>query len=535
MWWWLTISHAAFAGTCDDALVRRQLQAAFDAPCATLGLMAFRQHAPEGSCEASALRERGLSPAPSAPAGGGPGAGKQSRDPYGVPNSLPSDNFVVRWGNSGGVNQSDAEDVVRWFEDSWAHEMGVMGFPGPDTSDSHKFNVYIGDTGSGAPSSYGAGGYFSYDSQGWPMIVLAANSLGDPGYAESASAHEFFHAVQAGIATYVYEGQGAWYWEATASWAAGEVFPDNAYYAAFLFGLAYLPELPINAFDYPDTGAVEEYHQYGAFLFPRYVSELHGGTDVIKRSWLEAPSSGDPLAVLEDLLAEQGVAIDDAYFDFADRNATFDYADGETYAAWIETYGGWGADWSRRPTSEIASVTDGPVSPPSFAPYTYGANYWLLNAPLPTMQIAFTGDSGPDRWHVSLATRRGEVHERHPISLDGDAGAAVIEGVDGVDEAWIVVAVADGFYQGSSHGYTLEVSAADSPPQDTGDTEAPQDTGAPPDSDPDTQPPSVDTGADTAAVTLGKAGCGCASSPGAPGALAAIALGLVALRRRREP
>ena len=33
---------------------------------------------------------------------------------------------------------------------------------------------FIGDSGNGAPDGYGAGGYYTVDPEGWPMIVVSA-------------------------------------------------------------------------------------------------------------------------------------------------------------------------------------------------------------------------------------------------------------------------------------------------------------------------------------------------------------------------
>ena len=43
-------------------------------------------------------------------------------------------------------------------------------------------NVYIGDTGGDIPSSYGAGGYYTIDGEGYPMMVIAKDILNDYEY-----------------------------------------------------------------------------------------------------------------------------------------------------------------------------------------------------------------------------------------------------------------------------------------------------------------------------------------------------------------
>ena len=41
-----------------------------------------------------------------------------------------------------------------------------------------------------------------------------------------------------------------------------------------LVGFAFLPHLPLTFFDYPDRGELQEMHHYGAFIWPRYISEF---------------------------------------------------------------------------------------------------------------------------------------------------------------------------------------------------------------------------------------------------------------------
>ena len=100
----------------------------------------------------------------------------------------------------------------------WDIEINQLGYEMPTSADTYLFNVYIGDTGSGAPQGYGAAGYFTGDNQGYPMIVIAKQTVMDEGYLDFTVAHEFFHALQGRTNRYDYDeyGPGAWYWEATA-------------------------------------------------------------------------------------------------------------------------------------------------------------------------------------------------------------------------------------------------------------------------------------------------------------------------------
>lgn len=94
-------------------------------------------------------------------------------------------------------------------------------------------NVYIGDTGDGAPPSYGAGGYFTPADQSYPTLVVNPDSILE----RAVAIHELYHATQWDLGTYTSD-PGAWYWEATASWMPSMVGPQSTGHAVFLFGFA---------------------------------------------------------------------------------------------------------------------------------------------------------------------------------------------------------------------------------------------------------------------------------------------------------
>ena len=534
---WFMAAVAAASPDCESVLRAMDIRGA---DCGTHGLMsaaAIAQREGLQHCLTPALGARGLGSHPVSGSAQAAATGKALRDAYGTPSLYETPNFAIRWGSTSGFTEADVERLANTFEDSWVVQIDDLGFPQPQTSDTYKFNVYIGDTGQGAPSSYGAGGYFYLDTQGYPMIVIAAASLAEALYADTAGAHEFNHAVQYASTTYSYEGQGAWYWEATASWAAGEVYPTNPYYAVYLPGTAYLPELQVNFFDYPDTGTMQEYHQYGAFLFVRYISEVAADSELVARSWVEAPVFGDPLAVLDDLLAEHGTDVETSFVDYANRMATWDFEDGATYEDWITAWGGWSSPDSHRPTGTIQGTTDGWVSPSAHEPYTYGINYWELDGVPDVAEVAFEGDDTPEAWHVSVATRTADVHEQHPLTMEGHTGSAVITGLDDVDEAWLVVAVVDGFsLNGPTFSYAVHVAESTAPPEDTGDTgdtgtaTPPGDTAPPPGGeDTGSEPPSVED----SGVVISPGGCGCDHvTPLAPLATGWLALWVVGRRRQ---
>ena len=525
----LSLLGTAHAGSC-DALVSQvdTTLANVQDLCLTDALRGIQARAHEqglDTCLQDRLATEGLGlpadlpdlPAPPAPS---------VRDSFGVPNLYETEHFAIRWGNSGGPSTSQAQQLGERFEAAWAREIEEMGFPQPAGTSQYKLNIYVGDTGNGTPSVYGNAGYFYQDSAGYPMIVMNRN-LSNTRQFELTAAHEFFHSVQSVIDTYQYtgQGQGSWYYEASASWIEVEVFPTNANYANMLMGWAFQPELPVNFFDYPDQGTLSEYHQYGAFIFVRYLAEFHGGWELIQRSFMEAPYNGDPMLVLDDILAESGWTIEQAFYDFAARGAAWDFEHREWFDAIIDAYGGWNSGYSHRPSGTVGSL-DITYSPNEYLPETFGANYWQVNRSLPdSFDLTFTGDT-PAGWYVALEQRDGVTFTRYELQLDGPEGVLEVRDRPEADEAWIVVAATNGttWTSGRTYDYSFQIAEV-TEPVDTGepvDTDEPVDTAEP-----------VDTGDPEAPDDEVAGGCACSGSGLLPGAWVFLgALGLLGRRRR---
>ena len=499
------------------------------APCHTLALMPGIVLAPEllGDVE----------PPP-------PPDEKASRDAYGVPYQLESDNFVLRWG--GGVTEASAQTVLDAFEHSWDVEVDQMAHPPPQGSDRYRFNVYVGNSGGGTPQiPDGTAGYFYTDAVGWPMIVLHPDVVRRSDEFLTTIPHELYHAVQYASETFEYDGEGAWFWEATASWVEIEVYPDRLDYALPIGGYALLPHLQLDFFDYPDTWVLEEYHQYGAFIFPRYVSEFVGDWRIIRNAWVEPRVVGNrPLAAVGAELEALGVPLEQAFMDFAARNVTWDYAHGETYAYYTDFWVDYYPEQDHRVHASFEGAGSGGTWSPedALSPRRFGVNTVSLASPDDgDLTVRFDGDAegsrGSDAAFGLTAVRvSGDTVEYTPLLLGGTTGELVVPDVGGLDAVHIVVgAWSDTLRWSEFFDYRIELEVG--PPQpDTGGA----DTG--------TERGGTDTGpdggeADTVitrqlpAWTPGpRSSCGCSTrrSTGAGGALAAFFVGLAALAGRRR-
>ena len=155
-----------------------------------------------------------------------------------IANVQYSEHFALKWGPDVALTSEHASAVLGHFEDILVAEVDGWEMASP-TDGFRYFNVYVGDTGGSIPSAGGMAGYYTTDGDGFPMIVLANDTISDLPYARSVIAHEFFHAVQwASESFWVWE-TGSWFWEATATWAAGEIVPEHdTYWNALPFAIA---------------------------------------------------------------------------------------------------------------------------------------------------------------------------------------------------------------------------------------------------------------------------------------------------------
>lgn len=344
--------------------------------------------------------------------------GKYLRDAYGGQTEVAtSKNFALKWGDQIPVSDAIAGLMLDQFEHSWQVEMDDLDHPPPSGTDQALFNVYIGDSGSGAPPSYGVN-YFSHDDDGWPMIVIHPDNLDTPEQAGPTVAHELYHAVQSATGNYIYwdlQDPRAWYWEASASWVMGEVWPEDAGQAGLLYGFAFLPHRSVHHFEYATAdGGIEQLHQYGAFIFLRYLTEKIADPSLVRDSWVLANQYDLPLEMLDELLADidDDLGIDAVYPDFAARAATWDYERGEMYEMWLD----WVADYYPDDDHRIADNV-----------YGDGTEGWE----------EIQGALEPEELAYNIIEFRSPDEGEYEVGLEGDPDApwglvVVIETDDGV-------------------------------------------------------------------------------------------------------
>lgn len=243
-----------------------------------------------------------------------------------------SANFAVKW-QSADVSEEKAQTILDTLEASWL-VYAAIGHVGPTGTDTYKLNAYIHNINDN-PSIEFDGGYAWVDDQGYPYFVISAN-ITDTATIQHVTAHELYHDYQLSLPAFA-EGPAYWFWEATADWAAQEVYPESSDGYSFVGGYALLPELPLfSAGDPFAEDPLPGYHQYGASIFPRYLTDRHDDPTLVAQAWETAQSSDDPLRILDGLLASGTTA--EVFTDMAARNTVWDYPQRDLILPWIEYF-----------------------------------------------------------------------------------------------------------------------------------------------------------------------------------------------------
>ncbi len=477
------------------------------------------ESAEQQACVRQAMLERGLPGRPVAPGRAVDGARSPLpelgvRDPYGLPNQESSEHFVLLWGDDRSPSQSQIDNVLEAFETAWSNHIDSMGMPAPYGTDAYYFNVYVGNSGSGAPSISGASGYFTTDDDDYPMIALDPSILGNREYASTTAVHEFFHACQWATDHYVtYDSM--WFWEATATWSEAVVFPGYDDYAWPLVGFAFLPHLPLTFFDYPDRGQLQEMHHYGAFIWPRYITEFVADDELTIDVWLNGTAGADPLYYYDEYIYRaSGLELMEVWGDFLGHNTVWDYQDRALYLSLLDQYDNWYTDESLAGTCSGPGM-EGWASARENLPQNMGANNIAFSQPEPGV-VRFELEADPrgsedslSEWQIRIVLVKDGAFEYVPVPVEGGLASWASDGVSEYDAVYVAIgAWAATWYEDETfdYSYRLWVEGA------FGDTGLPEDTG-------DGDEPG---------------GCGCASPAGAAGLAWLGLLGLgAALRRRR--
>ncbi len=442
------------------------------------------------------------------------GGDKLVRDPFGTHQKLLSPNFAINWGNAN-LTPEQAQRVADAAEDSWATFVTTLGHPPPTGCDTYRLNIYVSWDDDNPAIDYD-GGYATLDNQGYPYLVISKNLVNSVDSVQGVVSHEIYHDFQFSTDAY-WSDESSWWWEATAEWGAQQVYPGSQNAYGFVGALALTQELSLYFMGDPFAMDPTGQHQYGAGLFPRYLTDRVGDPSLVPRSWLTASGNDDPLDVLDDLMPDGDVAggVDTIIAEFYAHNALWDYPQLALFGWSIGSYEATYPTYKQVVAPVILSAgTNGFVEiAPTRPLHEHGAHHLVLSAGADkTLDIAidgadFSSGGAPATWWATVirtSPTDGIIYT--PVPFDGSDGALTVVLPDDEGSARLTIGVhGDGKSMNATYDYLLSVGAEpDAPGADAG-------------VDPEDPPP------------------GCCSTGGTPasGSIALSLLVLVLARRRR--
>ncbi len=353
-------------------------------------------------------------------------------------NALAGERFVVEYDD--GTSESNVQRLLTALEYSYDKEVTELRWRAPMGAGNCLLPVYI------EPSNQQSA-YTTVDrcAVGYcPYIVAYSGSFADLSWADTMAAHEFNHALQYsyGAATEF------WWWEATATYVEESVYPSSNWWAYYVTGYAQNPQLSLNASDQQDQDIF--WHMYGMAIWAFYLDEYQGGLATVQGTWEAARRAGNRTDVYFygawDALEDLDIDFEEAYLDFAVRNATMEY-DAHRILPQVDTVGRVRA----LPASDtVAGAT---------RPQGYGQNYIPVEGGLGAgiLRLTVTGDDAVSWGGAIIATADGRTL-RSEVATAEAGSALVVELPDyGGEELMLMVTPLAQDERPHGYDWTLEI------------------------------------------------------------------------------
>lgn len=259
--------------------------------------------------------------------------------------TFTTENFSITWvtdpnsANAPDLSDADSDGIpdavermINAFELARAFAVGELGFKPPPVTGLYPLYIAAGTNRGYAQAAPGGSGR----SKPSFIVIPPHNVQADvsDSHMKEFAVHEFHHAIQIGYDA----DESHWIEEATSAWIEDAFIDDADPNHHLLRWFVPFPRLELTTVD----GA----HEYGAFIFLQFLTERYGDGSghLVRELWekMAVPEAVpgarnlDPLAAIEELLAERGVSFADAWRDFLLWNWRLaKYEEGASYRATI--------------------------------------------------------------------------------------------------------------------------------------------------------------------------------------------------------
>jgi len=192
------------------------------------------------------------------------------------------------------------------------------------------------------------------------------------------------------------------------------------------------PQKSLHFFDYADSGATSEYYQYGAFVFPKFLSTFHVQVDDVRDSWVDSSWEQTPLGWWEEYFGTE--TYHNLVFEFAQRNTYWDYPHKEWYDYYLDYYSEYYPQEDLSITESVNSygASSWEVVDPDLMPEHLGVNYIELSTPgYSEMELGIVGDEVGDQG-TPVSWRLGLVRKTGDQIVYQDLGAGQLQVIDDI-------------------------------------------------------------------------------------------------------
>lgn len=393
-----------------------------------------------------------------------------------APYTKTSEHFVLHWGDQVEFTEADADFLLATMETAWATFVDEFGHTPPRDADLYYLNAYVAGSFEGAPNPIGGTAYHSVDPDGYSFLVYNAERLlTERSWVEFVGTHEVYHAMQYAPRDVLAEGRfpsaDRWWLEATAQSMSWRALDDESWAIDRLHAFAFYPHLGLNAYESLDYDVTSSMHRYGAYIFVEQLIDI-AGPEAVVATFTDRVEPG-PFDQMRGILADEGVDLDDVWMDTLSRNLTWDYENGEAYAAHMQDH----ADDVEAAFQFAVVVPPGgthrmQAAPASLNPEAYGANYLRWDNPIPgryavNLELGSLGSNGTDDHRVAgqlVTISTDGTTEYQDLPAEERSMRAEVQIADGVTQAWVVAGVLtarpeEHIYEPETFPYTWQVEA----------------------------------------------------------------------------